>query len=86
VALKSTATASIPLVRFSFRGNKGRADRVQARLDTPRQSRAFKRNDQMLNVLPIGVIVFPGFGISANLADKAKKLGIPVWKFAEGSA
>jgi len=25
----------------------------------------------------IGVIVFPGSGISANLADKAKKLGIP---------
>jgi hypothetical protein len=41
----------------------------------------FKRNDQVLNVLPIGVIVFPGSGISANLADKAKKLGIPVWKF-----
>jgi len=41
----------------------------------------FKRNDQILDVLPIGVIVFPGSGISANLADKAKKFGIPVWKF-----
>jgi SLOG family YspA-like protein len=40
----------------------------------------FKRNDQILDVLPIGVIVFPGSGISANLADKARKLGIPVWK------
>ncbi len=46
----------------------------------------FKRNDQMLNVLPIGVIVFPGSGISANLADKAKKLGIRVWKFGEDRA
>jgi len=46
----------------------------------------FKRNDQILAVLPIGVIVFPGSGISANLADKAKKLGIPVWKFGEGGA
>jgi hypothetical protein len=46
----------------------------------------FKRNDQMLNVLPIGVLVFPGSGISANLADKAKKLGIPVWKFSKGGA
>jgi hypothetical protein len=46
----------------------------------------FKRNDQMLDVLPIGVIVFPGSGISANLADKAKKMGIPVWKFGEGGA
>ncbi len=46
----------------------------------------FKRNDQILSVLPIGVIVFPGSGISANLADKAKKMGIPVWKFGEGGA
>ena len=41
----------------------------------------FKRNDQMLEVLPIGVIAFPGSGISENLADKARKMGIPVWKF-----
>jgi hypothetical protein len=46
----------------------------------------FKRNDQMLAVLPIGVIVFPGSGISANLADKAKKMGIPVWKFGASGA
>ena len=46
----------------------------------------FKRNDQLLNVLPIGVIVFPGSGISANLADKAKKLGIPVWKYGDRGA
>ncbi len=40
----------------------------------------FKRNDTMLAVLPIGVLHFPGTGIQDNLADKAKKLGIPVWK------
>ena len=44
----------------------------------------FKRNDLMLEVLPIGVMVFPGSGIQDNLADKAKKLGIPVWKFGSG--
>ncbi len=38
----------------------------------------FKRNDQLLDVLPIGVVVFPGSGISDNLADKARKLGIPL--------
>ena len=38
----------------------------------------FKRNDDLLETLPIGVIVFPGNGIQANLADKARKLGIPV--------
>ena len=46
----------------------------------------FKRNDAMLEVLPIGVMVFPGTGIQGNLADKAKKLGLPVWKFGEGGA
>ena len=46
----------------------------------------FKRNDAMLEVLPIGVMVFPGTGIQGNLADKAKKFGIRVWKFGEGGA
>ena len=46
----------------------------------------FKRNDAMLDVLPIGVMVFPGTGIQDNLADKARKLGIPVWKFGSGGA
>jgi hypothetical protein len=41
----------------------------------------FKRNDTMLEALPIGVMHFPGTGIQDNLADKARKLGIPVWKF-----
>jgi hypothetical protein len=44
----------------------------------------FKRNDQMLAVLPIGVLVFPGSGIQHNLADKAKMLGIPVCRFGSG--
>jgi hypothetical protein len=47
----------------------------------------FKRNDQMLEALPAGLVAFPGYGISANLADKARKLGIPVWSHsAEGAA
>lgn len=41
----------------------------------------FKRNDEILQILPKGVMHFPGTGINDNLADKAKKLGIPVWKF-----
>lgn len=45
----------------------------------------FRRNDAMLNVLPIGVIVFPGTGIQDNLADKARKLGIPVYRFGGGA-
>jgi len=46
-----------------------------------RNAAPFKRNDQMLESLPIGVIAFPGSGISQNLADKARKMGIPVWSF-----
>lgn len=46
----------------------------------------FKRNDQMLAVMPIGVIVFPGTGIQENLADKARKLGIPVYRLGNGGA
>ena len=41
----------------------------------------FKRNDRMLDTMPIGLVVFPGSGITGNLADKAKKLGIPVFDF-----
>jgi hypothetical protein len=46
----------------------------------------FKRNDAMLETLPIGVMVFPGSGIQGNLADKARRLGIPVWTFGKGGA
>ncbi len=48
-----------------------------------RNAAPFKRNDQMLEALPAGLIAFPGSGISANLADKANKFGIPVWRFSE---
>lgn len=41
----------------------------------------FKRNDAMLEILPIGVIVFPGTGIQDNFADKARKLGIKLFDF-----
>jgi hypothetical protein len=46
----------------------------------------FKRNDELLTVLPIGVLLFPGSGIQENLADKARKLGIPVWRFGTAGA
>ena len=46
----------------------------------------FKRNDAMLEAQPIGVVVFPGSGVSANLADKAKAKGIRVWRFDQGGA
>ncbi len=42
----------------------------------------FRRNDELLSLLPKGVIAFPGSGITDNLVDKAKTLGIPVQKIA----
>ena len=39
----------------------------------------YRRNDELLNLLPKGVIAFPGTGITANLVDKARQLGIPVF-------
>lgn len=49
-----------------------------------RNAAPFKRNDQLLETLPIGVVVFPGSGISDNLADKARKLGIPLLDHRKG--
>ena len=68
--------------------NRRKVPQIVFKPDWARHGKAapFKRNDQILDALPIGIVVFPGSGISANLADKAKKLGIPVWKFDSGSA
>jgi hypothetical protein len=41
----------------------------------------FKRNDALLDALPIGLVVFPGSGVTDNLADKARNLGIPLFDF-----
>jgi hypothetical protein len=40
----------------------------------------------MLDVLPIGLIVFPGSGITDNLADKARKLGIRLMDYRKRGA
>jgi hypothetical protein len=45
----------------------------------------FKRNDRLLQTMPIGVVVFPGSGITENLVDKARVLGIPVSRFGGGT-
>jgi hypothetical protein len=45
----------------------------------------FKRNDAILEALPIGAMIFPGNGIQANFADKARKLGIPIWNLTKPS-
>ncbi len=68
-------------------GNR-KVPQVAFKPDWTRDGKAapFKRNDRMLDIVPVGVIVFPGSGITGNLADKAKKLGIPVLDHREGGA
>jgi hypothetical protein len=51
----------------------------------PAKQAPYKRNDTMLEVLPVGVLVFGGGGIQGNLADKARKLGIPTMQFDGGA-
>ena len=53
---------------------------VVCKPDWNRHGRAapFRRNDELLNLLPAGVIAFPGSGITDNLVDRARQLGIPV--------
>lgn len=55
---------------------------VAFRPDWNRHGKAapFKRNDALLETLPAGIILFPGSGITDNLADKAKAMGVPVWR------
>jgi hypothetical protein len=61
---------------------------IAFRPDWTRDGKAapFKRNDRMLDIVPTGVVIFPGSGITGNLADKAKKLRIPVMDHREGGA
>jgi hypothetical protein len=56
--------------------------------DWTREGKAapFKRNDRLLEVLPIGLVVFPGSGITDNLADKARKLGIRLMDYRKRGA
>jgi len=45
----------------------------------------FRRNDGMLEAAPIGLIAFSGSGITDNLVDKARRMGIPVRRFGGGA-
>ena len=56
-------------------------DQVIVRPDWKAHGRAapFRRNDALLDLLPRGVIAFAGSGVTGNLVDKARQMGIPVW-------
>lgn len=45
----------------------------------------FKRNDAMVEAMPIGLVAVPGNGINANLVDKARAAGIRVLRAEAGA-
>ena len=50
--------------------------------DSHGKAAPFRRNDDIINLLPKGLIAFPGSGITANLVDKSRQAGIPVMEIA----
>jgi hypothetical protein len=87
VLLHGGSPKGAELIAAKWASNR-KVPQIAFRPDWTKHAKAapFKRNDAMLDVLPIGVMVFPGTGIQDNLADKARKLGIPVWRFRSGGA
>jgi YspA, cpYpsA-related SLOG family len=87
VLLHGGSPKGAELIAAKWASNR-KVPQIAFRPDWTKHARAapFKRNDAMLDVMPIGVMHFPGAGIQDNLADKARKLGIPVWRFGSGGA
>ena len=82
----SSCTAAAPASNASQPSGRTRSGvhQVVCKPDWNAHGRAapFRRNDELLNLLPKGVIAFPGSGITDNLVDKAVALGIPVQRCA----
>lgn len=51
----------------------------------PARQAPYKRNDVMLETLPVGILVFGNGGIQGNIYDKARKLGIPAKQYEGGA-
>lgn len=87
VLLHGGSPKGAELIAAKWASNR-RVSQITFKPDWTKHAKAapFKRNDAMLAVMPMGIMCFPGTGIQDNLADKAKKLGIPVWKFGNDGA
>ena len=82
VLLHGGAPRGAELIAAKWADNRG-VPQVVFKPDWTRHQKAapFKRNDAMLEAMPIGVIAFPGSGITENLVDKAKARRIPVRRY-----
>ena len=74
-AAAPASSASRPSGRTATASTRSSASPTGTHTD---RAAPFRRNDELLDLLPKGVIAFPGSGITDNLVDKARKLGIPV--------
>ena len=85
VLLHGGSPKGAELIAAKWADNR-KVTQVAFKPDWTRHAKAapFKRNDALLDVLPIGVIVFAGTGIQDNLADKARRMGIPLFDFRKG--
>ncbi len=80
---QTTMHSGVEKIAASWADRNG-VHRIVYKPDWDRHGRAasFRRNDELLNLLPKGVIAFPVSGITENLVDKARQLGIPVARCA----
>jgi hypothetical protein len=81
VLLHGGAPTGVDRIAACWAQNR-RVPQIVFRPDWSRYGKAapFRRNDALLDTLPIGLLAFPGNGINENLVDKARRLGIPVWR------
>ena len=79
VLLHGAAKTGADHLALTWARNKG-VKAVGFEPEWTRYNRAapFKRNDKMLEAAPTELIVFPGNGITDNLADKARQQGIRI--------
>ena len=79
ILLHGANPAGAELIAAKWAENRG-VTQVPFRPDWKAHNKAapFRRNDQLLSVMPKGLVSCPGNGITENLVDKARKLGIPV--------
>jgi hypothetical protein len=84
VLLHGGSPRGAELIAAKWADNRGVAQ-VVFKPDWNRHKNAapFKRNDTLLDTMPIGVVAFPGSGITDNLVDKAKRLGIRIGDFRD---
>lgn len=82
VLLNGGAPRGAELIAAKWADNRG-FPQVVFRPDRARHQKAarFNRDDAMLEAMPIGVIAFPGSGITEDLVDKAKARRILVRRY-----